>query len=118
MPVRKHLGTAQPAIQQGQYVADVLRSCLNEAGGRQPVSAGPAATEASGKAASAAVRHDPNTVRLHAAIGYVTLADEHQGHGPRIRAAENAGLRHARWVRITYHQIQQVSHPPEPNEVA
>ena len=55
----------------------------------------------------AAVRHDYNTVRLQAAIGYFTPADEHQGHGPRIRAARERGLRHARWARITYHQLQQ-----------
>ena len=67
----------------------------------------------------AAVRHDYNTVRLHAAIGYVTPADEHQGHGPRIRAARKRGLRHARWARITYHQLQQAKATrPSPNEVA
>jgi putative transposase len=67
----------------------------------------------------AAVRHDYNTVRLHAAIGYVTPADEHQGHGPRIRAARKRGIRHARWARITYHQLQQAKATrPSPNEVA
>ena len=52
----------------------------------------------------AVVRHDHNTVRLHAAIGYVTPADEHDGRGPRIRAARRRGLRHARWARIAYHR--------------
>jgi len=55
----------------------------------------------------AVVRHEYNTVRLHAGIGYVTPADEHDGRGPRIRAARRRGLRHARWARITYHRIEQ-----------
>jgi len=55
----------------------------------------------------AVVRNDYNTVRLHAGIGYVTPADEHDGRGPRIRAARKRGLRHARWARITYHQLQK-----------
>ena len=55
----------------------------------------------------ATVRHDYNTVRLHAGIGYVTADDEHEGRGPRIRAARKRGLRHARWDRIIYHRIQQ-----------
>ena len=53
------------------------------------------------------VRMDYNTVRLHAGIGYVTPADEHDGRGPRIRAARKRGLRHARWARIAYHQLQK-----------
>lgn len=53
------------------------------------------------------VRRQYNTVRLHAGIGYITPADEHDGRGPRIRAARKRGLRHARWARIAYHQIQQ-----------
>lgn len=53
-----------------------------------------------------AVRYDYNVVRLHAGIGYVTPADEHDGRGPRIRAARRRGLRHARWARITYHRLQ------------
>ena len=53
------------------------------------------------------VRRQYNTVRLHAGIGYITLADEHDGRGPRIRDARKRGLRHARWARIAYHQIQQ-----------
>jgi transposase InsO family protein len=52
------------------------------------------------RAELAVVRHDYNTVRLHAGIGYVTPADEHDGRGPRIRAAHRHGLRHARWARI------------------
>jgi hypothetical protein len=56
------------------------------------------------RAELAVVRHEYNTVRLHAGIGYVTPDDEHQGRGPRIRAARRRGLRHARWARIAYHR--------------
>ncbi|HZE15801.1 MAG TPA: integrase core domain-containing protein, partial [Mycobacterium sp.] len=56
------------------------------------------------RAELALVRHDYNTVRLHAGIGYVTPNDEHEGRGPRIRAARRRGLRHARWARIIYHR--------------
>jgi putative transposase len=59
------------------------------------------------RAELAVVRHDYNTVRLHAGIGYVTPADEHDGRGPKIRAARKRGLRHARWARIAYHQPQK-----------
>jgi transposase InsO family protein len=59
------------------------------------------------RAELATVRDQYNTVRLHAGIGYVTPADEHEGRGPRIRAARRRGLRHARWARITYHRSQQ-----------
>jgi putative transposase len=43
------------------------------------------------RAELAVVRPEYNTVRLHAGIGYVTPADEHDGRSPRIRAARNAG---------------------------
>jgi len=56
------------------------------------------------RAELAVVRHEYNTVRLHAGIGYVTPDDEHDGRGPRIRAARKRGLRHARWARIIYHR--------------
>ena len=59
------------------------------------------------RAELAVVRHEYNTVRLHAGIGYVTPADEHDGRGPRIRAARRRGLRHARWARIAYHHSQK-----------
>ena len=59
------------------------------------------------RAELAVVRHDYNTIRLHAGISYVTPADEHDGRGPRIRAARKRGLRQARWARIAYHRIQQ-----------
>jgi putative transposase len=59
------------------------------------------------RAELAVVRHEYNTVRLHAGIGYVTPDDEHEGRGEKIRAARKRGLRHARWARIAYHRIQQ-----------
>ena len=48
----------------------------------------------------ARIRTEYNTVRLHAAIGYVTPDDEHHGRGPGIRRARAAGLRRAREERI------------------
>jgi putative transposase len=46
------------------------------------------------------VRREYNTVRLHAAIGYVTPEDEHAGRGPAIRRARIAGLARAHAQRI------------------
>lgn len=43
-----------------------------------------------------------NTVRLHAAIGYVTPDDEHQGRGEAIRQARRDGIARARLDRIAY----------------
>ena len=51
-----------------------------------------------------AVRHQYNHVRLHAGIGYVTPADEHEGRGPAIRHARRVGLARAREQRIAYHR--------------
>jgi putative transposase len=48
----------------------------------------------------ARVRREYNTVRLHAAVGYVTPDDEHHGRGPQIRRARAAGMRRARAQRI------------------
>jgi putative transposase len=48
------------------------------------------------------VRHEYNTVRLHAAIGYVTPDDEHEGRGDTIRQARRDGLTQARLDRIAY----------------
>lgn len=48
----------------------------------------------------ARVQH--NTVRLHAAIGYVTPDDEHEGRGDAIRANRRDGLAHARENRMAY----------------
>jgi putative transposase len=47
-----------------------------------------------------------NGVRLHAGIGYVTPNDEHEGRGPALRKAREAGLESARLRRITYHRNQ------------
>ena len=46
------------------------------------------------------IRGEYNSVRLHAAIGYVTPDDEHHGRGPGIRRARAAGLKRARVERI------------------
>jgi transposase InsO family protein len=52
----------------------------------------------------AAAQQSYNLVRLHAAIGYVTPDDEHQGRGPQIRQRRRLGLRRARQARIAYHR--------------
>lgn len=49
-------------------------------------------------------RIECNTVRLHAAIGYVTPDDEHEGRGEAIRAQRHDGLARARENRIAYRQ--------------
>jgi transposase InsO family protein len=59
-----------------------------------------------------AARHEYNTIRLHAAIGYVTPDDEHEGRGPRIRAARRAGLEQARLDRLAYHRQQRLELSP------
>ncbi len=46
------------------------------------------------------IRRAYNTVRLHAAIGYVTPDDGHHGRGPQIRRARIAGLKRAHAQRI------------------
>ena len=48
------------------------------------------------------VRAGCNSVRLHAAIGYVTPGDEHEGRGEAIRQACRDGLAQARLDRIAY----------------
>jgi transposase InsO family protein len=60
------------------------------------------------RAELARVRHEYNTVRLHAGIGYVTPDDEHAGRGDHIRAARRRGLWLARQKRIDYHRAQRV----------
>jgi putative transposase len=52
----------------------------------------------------ARVRNEYNTVRLHAAIGYVTPDDEHHGRGPQIRRARAAGMTRARATRIKHNR--------------
>jgi len=48
------------------------------------------------------VRHEYNTVRLHAGIGYVTPDDEHHGRADAIRAARRDGMVRARQQRLDY----------------
>jgi putative transposase len=55
----------------------------------------------------ARIRRDYNTVRLHAAIGYVTPDDEHHGRGPAIRRARAAGLARARAQRIKHNRSRR-----------
>jgi transposase InsO family protein len=50
------------------------------------------------------VRHEYNTVRLHAGIGYVTPDDEHHGRGDALRQARRDGLTAARDARLAYRQ--------------
>ena len=52
-----------------------------------------------------------NRVRLHAAIGYVTPQDEHQGRGPAIRHARRLARARARQARLAYHRQQTTNHP-------
>jgi hypothetical protein len=63
------------------------------------------------RAELAVVREHYNTVRLHAGIGYVTPNDEHQGRGPAIRKAREAGLEQARLRRIAYHRANRTPDP-------
>jgi putative transposase len=63
------------------------------------------------RAELAVVRHQYNTQRLHAGIGYVTPDDEHEGRGPAIRQARRAGLRRARRLRIDYHRARRRQEP-------
>jgi putative transposase len=48
----------------------------------------------------ARIRTEYNTLRLHAAIGYLTPDDEHSGRGPQIRRARLVGMRRAQAERI------------------
>jgi putative transposase len=63
------------------------------------------------RAELAVVRERYNGVRLHAGIGYVTPNDEHQGRGPAIRKARQAGLEQARLRRIAYHRASPIPDP-------
>lgn len=65
------------------------------------------------RAELAVVRAHYNGVRLHAGVGYVTPNDEHEGRGPAIRKAREAGLEAARLRRLTYHREQRQA-PPDP----
>ena len=55
----------------------------------------------------ARIRSEYNTVRLHAAVGYVTPDDEHHGRGPAIRRARAAGMRRARAERIKHNRANK-----------
>ncbi len=57
------------------------------------------------------IRPQWDGVRLHAGIGYVTPDDEHEGRGPAIRKAREAGLESARLRRITYHRNRHQQQP-------
>ena len=64
------------------------------------------------RAELALVRERYNGVRLHAGIGYVTPNDEHQGRGPAIRKAREAGLEQATgqgWTVRAACQVLQVN---------
>jgi putative transposase len=52
----------------------------------------------------ARIRSEYNTVRLHAAIGYVTPDDEHHGRGPSIRRTRIIGMRRAHAERIKHNR--------------
>jgi putative transposase len=70
------------------------------------------------RAELAVVRERYNGVRLHAGIGYVTPNDEHQGRGPAIRKAREAGLEQARLRRLAWHrEHHQSGSPEEPGDV-
>jgi putative transposase len=57
------------------------------------------------------VRTEYNTVRLHAALGYVTPDDEHDGRGDAIRQARRDGLTRARENRIAYRRSTEENRP-------
>lgn len=52
-------------------------------------------------------RAEYNTVRLHAAVGFVTPDDEHCGRGDAIRQARRDGLAQARETRLAYRRSQR-----------
>jgi hypothetical protein len=64
------------------------------------------------RAELAVVRERYNGVRLHAGIGYVTPNDEHEGRGPAIRKARQAGLEQARLQRLAWHREHRQPEPP------
>lgn len=54
----------------------------------------------------------------HAGIDYVTPDDEHEGRGPAIRKAREAGLEAARLRRLAYHRNQAQQQPDQgPHDV-
>jgi transposase InsO family protein len=70
------------------------------------------------RAELALVRERYNGVRLHAGIGYVTPNDEHEGRGPAIRKAREAGLEQAHLQRLAWHREHHHSElSEEPGDV-
>ena len=63
------------------------------------------------RAELAVVRAHYNEVRLHAGVGYVTPNDEHEGRGPAIRKARQAGLENARQRRLAFHRRARQDRP-------
>ena len=63
------------------------------------------------------IRRHWNGVRLHAGIGYVTPNDEHEGRGPAIRKAREAGLETARLRRLAYHRSTRQPNSRRPDDV-
>ena len=63
------------------------------------------------RAELASVRHEYNTRRLHAGIGYVTPDDEHDGRGPAIRQARRIGMHRARQLRIAHNRARREEQP-------
>jgi putative transposase len=63
------------------------------------------------RAELAVIRQHWNGVRLHQGIGYVTPNDEHEGRGPAIRKAREAGLESARLRRMAYHRNEHQQQP-------
>jgi transposase InsO family protein len=53
------------------------------------------------------IRAHYNTVRLHEAIGYLTPDDEHEGRGPALRAARQAGMDRADQQRRDWHRAHR-----------
>lgn len=70
------------------------------------------------RAELAVVREHYNGIRLHAGNGYVTPNDEHEGRGPAIRKARQAGLENARQRRLAFHRRTSKDRPsPGPADV-
>ena len=55
----------------------------------------------------AAVRAHYNRVRLHEGLDYVCPNDEHEGRGPAIRKARQAGLENSRQRRLAHHRANR-----------
>jgi putative transposase len=70
------------------------------------------------RAELASARAHYNGVRLHQGVGYVTPDDEHEGRGPAIRKAREAGLEAARLHRLAWHRQRGHTRPTQdPDDV-